>query len=1252
MEHVHGIDVSWMTHGSPRDTPIRSPQRRNTLPPSNACASPPQSPQLGSPPIEGPAGSPTAARPSSPLLKPGTATAATRPPVTTIGSMEKLRNGGSPAANTPQRRGSWFSNISSKFGGGTGTQSPPQANHTPPKQAEISVPRGNPVKNAVLQHAVRHDGDAPYTPAPPKSSQPGLLQVLRRLSSSGGGGGGGGGGNGGSLGGGPKKNHGGLVERRVLNVDRNRERCALAELNQAKLRRVAFCVDVEIAPMPNYTEDGGGLKKNGCEKANKSKPTEKGDAEALGNGKASQETAGAASQSQDEKHAAEAGGNKATADKAVQDGTVADESSTPKSGDGTKKKEKKKKSEEERKARKEKKRKLAESNGTIPMEIHPDSDSSGSCTGENSGGGRSQSVPTTNPVRIYRRCCQLRETPILKKITEQLTKPGNVSARGVVEKLDLTAYWLQLPDLVTLGDYLAVVPVKEVVLENCGLNDEGLRVILAGLLASRRPKRKSRKWTDSDSNGLDSHGGVVERLVLRNNKIGPEGWKHICLFIYMCRSIKQLDISSLAFPRATAPPQSPGSHLTPHFQIGHHSRPPPPISICELFSKSLGDRLAGSTLELLNLAETRPDTDQLGILIDGVIKCGVKRLGLARNDMDRAGVAHVARYLASGACEGLDLGGNDLRDHLEALATALPDNSSLSALSLAECNLRPGSLCELFPKLAKLKDFRFIDLSHNHDLFMTSPSSISLLRRYLPKMAALKRIHLADVAMTSEQAIALAEILPEVEGLAHIILLSNPELTKLADAQTEESQEEACALYASLLAATRVSTSIVAVDIDVPTERSGEIVKALAKQVVAYSLRNMENLPIVKPDSGEAAGVTASRQDLEYPDVLQHLVGADVTRPDVVSEDVEAAPDDDYVIGGTGVVKALACCLKNSGDDESRRPSGEFTREADLYNPPPLSTTALLDTPPSQRRKAPGGKAKDMSKHLLGSARKIRKRLQPAMAKAKRASAASAHDARTYQRLLFLDSTLDGIIKRFEDEFPDTREFAAADEAAPSSSSDSAVAPPSMPLATSFGSEADHMGVGSDAEDDEDGGGGRLPLGRPSKPLSRSNSLLSATSKGLTEEEGRVLRAGHKFRSGWLVTQQHYDLLSAAEDWATAGVGGVGSDPNHVRLLHELVEEVDDPELNKQIERDGIVTVFRDHRERIRDKLRSADPEHWERFEESQRMARANVNVPSEAGGKGQQASKESGAGADDKTMRPQIDAAQAAAGDEVAVCD
>ncbi len=238
-------------------------------------------------------------------------------------------------------------------------------------------------------------------------------------------------------------------------------------------------------------------------------------------------------------------------------------------------------------------------------------------------------------------------------------------------------------------------------------------------------------------------------------------------------------------------------------------------------------------------------------------------------------------------------------------------------------------------------------------------------------MMCLKRIHLADVAMNSEQAIALAEILPEVRGLCHINLLQNTELTKLADARTEAAQEEACALFASLLAATRVSTSIVAVDIDVPTEESGEIVRAMAKQVVAYCLRNMANLPV------SALGTHAAPlPEPEYPDVIQHLVGHDAMILDE-PDDIDAAPDDDYVIGGTGVVKALTCCLKNRGDD-SRRQSGELARDAETGAP----------------ARIPSGKAKDMSKHLLGSARKIRHRLQPALA---RARASSGQNTDTYR---------------------------------------------------------------------------------------------------------------------------------------------------------------------------------------------------------------------------------------------------------------
>jgi hypothetical protein len=244
-------------------------------------------------------------------------------------------------------------------------------------------------------------------------------------------------------------------------------------------------------------------------------------------------------------------------------------------------------------------------------------------------------------------------------------------------------------------------------------------------------------------------------------------------------------------------------------------------------------------------------------------------------------------------------------------------------------------------------------------------------------MACLKRIHLADCAMSPEQAIALAEILPEVAGLAHVSFLENPQLVKLAtNAKTEETQEEACALFASLLAAARVSTSLVALEIEVPGEQSSDLVKALAKQVVAYCLRNME---LAAATAAKAQAEVLAKPEPEYPDVLQRLVGHDIARSSDMDADVDAAPDEDYVIGGTGVVRALTACLKNRGD-ESRRQSGEFIRDVENGVVHPRAVPS-------------GGKAKETSKHLLLSARKIRLRLQPAIAKAR---ATATDDTQNY----------------------------------------------------------------------------------------------------------------------------------------------------------------------------------------------------------------------------------------------------------------
>ncbi len=766
-----------------------------------------------------------------------------------------------------------------------------------------------------------------------------------------------------------------------MNVDPYRERCVIQDLDLQKLRRVAFCVDVEIAgaaqyfdeepqgpPHPPLEEESSPAKVTHEVESKKKKDQKlkKGEGAALKNPSAvaeEKENDGAIKASGEDVKPRETPGQTPSENADVKE--------------PTRKREKKKRSEGERKERKERKHQEALANGTIPAELKREG--SGTSNKDSSTGTDTppnQDRPTTDPLRIYRRCCQLRETPILKRIAEQIASPLACQAAnpGVLSCLDLSGYWMQLPDLVTLGDYLAVVPVKKIMLENCGLGDEAVRVILAGLLAAKTPEQAKHnkrlgKRIDGREKPAAERLGIVEKISLKNNpKIGKEGWRHISLFINMSRSLKAIDLSMIPFPQSSATVDTVKHHAFHHA----HTQTMPQNDMPTLLQEAIGERLGGDRLEELVMAECGLTTDCIAKLIDGVMKCGITRLGLASNNMTKEGLEHVIRFVRSGKCEGLDLGGNDLREDLDLLADALDGINPLFALSLADCHLTPSSLENLLPALVQLTNFRFIDLSHNRELFTTRPTALNNIRKYLPQCRMIKRIHLMDVAMTPEHAIALAEVLPESRTLAHLNLLENHLLTPLASAKTEADQEEACALYASLMAAVRVSDSIICIDVDVPTPDSSEVVKALAKQVVAYSLHNLERLPLTEnPESAISAmgDPHAIEQPTTVPDILLHLVGHVDGVPENRDND-PPAPDDDYIVGGTGVVKALDICLNRAA--AGRKNS---------FDTSPMDSGTATPQRVLQGTDVSKGKAKEMSKNLLSSARKIRGRLQPALIK-------------------------------------------------------------------------------------------------------------------------------------------------------------------------------------------------------------------------------------------------------------------------------
>jgi hypothetical protein len=1002
----------------------------------------------------------------------------------------------------------------------------------------------------------------PSPPPPPRSGKEGFFSnALRRLSSNT------------SIGGGKVIPNGGVCPRRVLNVDHNRPRCLLPELDQAKLRKVAFCVDVEIAGGPRYKDDPDPAEKK--KKKKDAKLKEKGEGDALKHPEAAVKEKDISGKVETPCGNEDVG----TTDEPNPGGTV--EQSEEKK-DMSKKKEKKKRSEEERKERKEQRRKKAEENGTLPVQITRDSDENRKPSPP-SHAPRSMDRPTTDPLRIYRRCCQLRETPVLKRITEQLANPAACAndAPGIVTCLDLTGSRLQLADVVTLSDWLAVVPVRKLILEDSDLTDEGIRVVMAGLLAAKSTDYfdRFRKTSDLANTGISEEKlGVIEKLSLKNNpKVGKEGWKHISLFIYMCSSLKALDVSMIPLPPAVEVAPGPDGSCRPS-----------PCDPAEVFAKAISERLGGDTLEELIMAECSLSAQAIRKIVDGVTISGLKRLGLAGNRLDKDSIAHILRYLRSGVCQGLDLGSNDLRSHIVDIAESMHAGSKLWALSLADCNLTPASLKPLFPALLRLNGLRFLDLSHNHDLFSGQPSALGLLRKYIPTMTSLKRIHLMDVGMSPAQAIALAEVVPENQQLAHINLLQNPQLSALASATDVATQEEACALYASLMIAARVSHSLICVDIDVPTSDNSEIVKALAKQVVAYCLRNMEQFAAQLPESEATPVQTPASEHGEQkgephiPEVLLHLIG---TKDGQQEEHPEIPPpNEDYIVGGAGVVKALSYCLSEKAS-EVRAGS--------------LATSGTTTPRTTESGDLTASKAKEMSKDLLDSARKIRSKLHPAMLKEAKSGDDMAYRKSLYShkqkvyansvsgRLLFLDNTLQGMIQRFEEEYPGCRvstermptTVSAADDAESSISSHSIIEPSSLGD-SNLSTGTTLQGTDSDEE-----------LSSGYTRISRPSSDISLASRAQAKEEGHVHRASQRLKR---------EILPAAglSDAVTLGLTDPVREPEHLKIVKARLEAMSSDEWLELVRGEGWEQAAKhtiDKAEFLRD-LEQTDPAELRRI--------------------------------------------------------
>jgi len=207
---------------------------------------------------------------------------------------------------------------------------------------------------------------------------------------------------------------------------------------------------------------------------------------------------------------------------------------------------------------------------------------------------------------------------------------------------------------------------------------------------------------------------------------------------------------------------------------------------------------------------------------------------------------------------------------------------------------------------------------------------------------------------------------------------------------------------------------------------------------------------------------------------------------------------------------------------------------------------------------------------------------------------------------------LQGIIQRFEDEYPECRiSNDALLNRPPGGSSTAGV---SNPISTISGLSVPSLGPSAEASaltsDDE------FEESRPSLRTSRHNSDVSLASRALSREEGRIHRVGQKARRS-IVNAPGFELPS---DRPMSSAGGINNnigltnasetirDPK-IASLAKRIEALSGPELKTEIQTggwEGLLEKMGTNFEELR-RLQEEDPVAWEQFKESQLKATANM---------------------------------------------
>lgn len=383
------------------------------------------------------------------------------------------------------------------------------------------------------------------------------------------------------------------------------------------------------------------------------------------------------------------------------------------------------------------------------------------------------------PDQIYTRCCHLREIMPIRNILKQLQGQLAPIPRVRVANTKPT-----LVEIQAFSDFLTVVPVSSLILDNHILTDEMIRLIMVGILRSRD----------------------IARLTFVNTRMGPLGWQYLCSFLANCKkSLLAINLS------CTSPSTAP--HRVPAFTRED-------MDWC-LLSEALKEM---GTLEELDIGGTMIKIEDLRKLIEQGFKQG-RILGLANNNLGHDDVKYIAAWAQKPESQlmGINLSGNDLsREEDWSIVQEFMRNPRIYQLILRNSKLSHMHASHLMqaitPSQARKSNLRQLDLSYNPELF---PHLIDMLAVALPNFQYLSRLQIEHCNLTSDTIVTLCEAISHCHRLAYLSVLGNNKLNESA--------------ATALCVAVHLSRSICTVEADID-----ESSVVLRQQLATYCIQNLE----------------------------------------------------------------------------------------------------------------------------------------------------------------------------------------------------------------------------------------------------------------------------------------------------------------------------------------------------------------------------------------------------------------------------